>query len=604
MSTFNLPKRKIWPLGALSIQQKLPLLICILLVCIVIALSVTSYLGVRKTSIEVGKQRLQSLTAQLSGMFGQSSQTIINATRATAHQDSVKKFLLSGGTQFSAEALDALKKLNRDRDSSSVGVELLNAKLDRLLQSGKTGFLPPLKAGDVLEHTPVKPDSCRIGKIYFERDSIFYPVIATITNDKQTIGYVIRWRRLQANQKSVSQLSGLMGTNATIYIGNLDGSLMTNMLKPVKRPLPGGGDETFIQYSTADSGNVIATALPIPNTNWILLVEFSMQKLTETANRFLTWSIGIGLAAIIVGSFIAWIISRKITRPLNQLTAATQSIAGGNYTSLVEANRQDELGELARAFNAMAVQVSNAKHNLEHKVEERTTQLQTANKELEAFSYSVSHDLRAPLRAISGYAIMLKEDYQGKLDMEANRLLNSIVSNTAKMGQLIDDLLAFARMGKKELLPHEIDMKKLAQSCIAELVKNDSRYNVQIEDLPPIPGDQSLLNQVWMNLLSNAIKYSSAANPPQIEVGYREDRSNIVYFIRDNGVGFDMRYVNKLFGIFQRLHGENFEGTGIGLALVKRIIDKHKGNIWAEGAVNRGATFYFSLPKTIQFEME
>ncbi len=230
----------------------------------------------------------------------------------------------------------------------------------------------------------------------------------------------------------------------------------------------------------------------------------------------------------------------------------------------------------------------------------RTAELEMANKELEAFSYSVSHDLRAPLRAISGYSMILKEDYGTKLDAEANRVIDVTISNVKMMGQLIDDLIAFSQMGKNEAMHEVIDMKSLAESCVAELFQDtkENKYEVIINPLPRCYGNGSMIKQVWLNLIGNAIKYSSKKLNPRIEIGCKEDESSMhVYFVRDNGIGFDMQYAHKLFGVFQRLHNqEEFEGTGVGLALVKRIIDKHKGQVWAESTGGEGAVFYFSLP--------
>jgi light-regulated signal transduction histidine kinase (bacteriophytochrome) len=251
----------------------------------------------------------------------------------------------------------------------------------------------------------------------------------------------------------------------------------------------------------------------------------------------------------------------------------------------------------------MSVQVSNAQQNLEKKVQQRTSQLESANKELEAFSYSVSHDLRAPLRAINGYSMILKEDYGQKLDGEANRIIDAIISNANKMGQLIDDLIAFSKIGRKETAHGTVNMKAIAESCMTELLLQESKnkYHVHIHPIPDCGGEENLIKQVWTNLISNAIKYSSNGPKPQIEIDYKEDSSRNIYFIRDNGVGFDMQYAHKLFGVFQRLHSqEEFEGNGIGLALVKRIINKHKGEIWAEASPGEGAIFYFSLPKSMQ----
>ena len=235
---------------------------------------------------------------------------------------------------------------------------------------------------------------------------------------------------------------------------------------------------------------------------------------------------------------------------------------------------------------------------LEEKVRQRTKELEVVNKELEAFSYSVSHDLRTPLRAIGGYSAMLKEDFGPLLDAEANRLIDTILANTRMMGELIDDLLKFSKMARLETIYEAIDMNQLVQTCLNGLTFDDKRYAISVAALPPCNGDPTMLKQVWMNLLANAIKYSSKNEKPNIEVGATMDARTITYYIKDNGVGFDMKYASKLFGVFQRLHRQDeFEGTGLGLALAKRIISKHNGEIWTEAIPDKGATFYFSIPK-------
>ncbi len=235
---------------------------------------------------------------------------------------------------------------------------------------------------------------------------------------------------------------------------------------------------------------------------------------------------------------------------------------------------------------------------LERRVIERTAQLETAYKELEGFSYSVSHDLRMPLRAIDGFSRKLLEDYRDKLDSEGNRRLNVVRDNAQRMGQLINDILAFSRMGRAQLSRSEIDMTALAHSVFSELKASDHPVELNVGTLPPARGDRAMLRQVMVNLLSNAIKYSRPKPKSIIEVGADVNADETVYFVKDNGVGFDMRYVDKLFGVFQRLHSvEEFEGTGIGLAIVKRIISKHNGRVWAEAILGEGTTIYFSLPR-------
>jgi len=231
---------------------------------------------------------------------------------------------------------------------------------------------------------------------------------------------------------------------------------------------------------------------------------------------------------------------------------------------------------------------------LEKRVKERT-------EEIESFSYSVSHDLRGPLRAVNGYAKILEEDYNSVLDAEGKRLLNEIQYNALKMGVLIDDLLAFARLGRKEVQGSKIDMNKLTATAIRDINQTtDHHAQIKISKLLSVKADHALLEHVMNNLISNAIKYSSKKENPVVVIKSKRGNRELIYSVSDNGVGFEMEYQHKLFGVFQRLHSaDDFPGTGVGLAIAQRIIKKHNGKIWAEGKPGEGATFYFSLPETI-----
>ncbi|MDZ8259096.1 AAA family ATPase [Nostoc sp. ChiQUE01b] len=250
------------------------------------------------------------------------------------------------------------------------------------------------------------------------------------------------------------------------------------------------------------------------------------------------------------------------------------------------------------ALKAVEAEVRQLNAELEERVIQRTEQLQAANKALEAFSYSVSHDLRAPLRAIVGFARMMQEDYGEQLDAEGNRYLKIVRENAKRMGELIDDLLNLSRLDRKEMSRQPVLPNDIIQHVLSDLAPDLQGRQIEfaIADLPICQADPSLLKQVWINLLSNAIKYTRYKSPAYIQVGYEVMNGEGVYFIRDNGAGFDMRYADNLFGVFQRLHREQeFAGTGIGLAIVQRIIQRHSGRIWAEAAIDQGATFYFTL---------
>jgi light-regulated signal transduction histidine kinase (bacteriophytochrome) len=227
-------------------------------------------------------------------------------------------------------------------------------------------------------------------------------------------------------------------------------------------------------------------------------------------------------------------------------------------------------------------------------------QLRELNKEMESFSYSASHDLRTPLRAINGYAEILKEDFGDSLDPEAKQLIDAIVRNVEKMASLIDALVRYSRLGRKELVINQVDMTTVVKQALWEVYQEEEFPHVTLEVgvLPPAIGDASLLKQAWINLISNALKFSGKNPAPRIEIGSQEKDGEVMYFIKDNGAGFDMQFYSKIFGVFQRLHSsEEFEGNGVGLAIVQKIVQRLGGKIWAESTLDEGASFYFTLPR-------
>jgi PAS domain S-box-containing protein len=278
------------------------------------------------------------------------------------------------------------------------------------------------------------------------------------------------------------------------------------------------------------------------------------------------------------------------------VTEVHEAVLGGDF--LVSTTPlSDELGRLIGSIH-VARNITERKR-MEEELRRKSTHLEAANKELESFAYSVSHDLRAPLRAIDGYSRMLLRDAGGKLDKDAQYRFQVIRDNVRKMGQLIDDLLAFSRLGRAAMSPSLLDMGEMISEVWDELCGINPGRHLELRRglLPAVFGDRTLIKQCLVNLLSNAVKFTREREPAIIEISGGRDGNEIQYCVKDNGAGFDMRYYDKLFGVFQRLHGENeFEGTGVGLAIVHRIIHRHGGRVWAEGEVDRGATFYFRLP--------
>jgi signal transduction histidine kinase len=293
---------------------------------------------------------------------------------------------------------------------------------------------------------------------------------------------------------------------------------------------------------------------------------------------------------------LAAMLQHFISGPIVSLAKATKGVAAArDYSLRARHDSDDEFGQLVASFNEMLAEIESRDVALRVK----NTELEAANRELEAFSYSVSHDLRSPLRALDGYSHAIQEEFGAQLPDEGRRYLETIRAETKRMGDLIDDLLEFARLSRQPLHKQTVAVDQLVHTALGELnaQRRDREVEIRFGELPPCEGDAALLKQVWINLLSNALKYTRQREHAVVEVGStRKGADPVVYFVRDNGTGFDMRYAHKLFGVFQRLHrAEDYEGTGVGLAIVQRVIHRHGGRVWAEAAPDRGATFYFSL---------
>ncbi|MBN1691799.1 MAG: HAMP domain-containing protein [Dehalococcoidia bacterium] len=461
------------------------------------------------------------------------------------------------------------------------------------------------------------------GKTHTYTQGVFYSLplqqttmmVSTPINDRRELLVAVLSGRLDLRDLStiMSAQSGLSQSEKT-YLVNKSNFFVTEpysgegyalkktvRTEGVQAGLSGKDGVAF--YNDYRNVPVIGAYKWLPEYNMCLITEVDQSEAYAPINSMAMTMLSIvSLLALIVvaaGFFLA----RTITQPLARLVAGAAEIGRyGHLDRKVGTEDKDEIGELSRAFDRMAMELKMTTvsiDELELRIHERTAQLEAANRELEAFSYSVSHDLRAPLRAIDGYTRILLEDYRPLLDDEGKRICSVISEGAHKMSDLIDDLLTFSRLGRSALNPSNIDMEAMARAVFQELTTGQSlkRIDFELDSAPPAMGDPALLRQVWANLLSNSIKFSQKKKRAVIKV--RGERSEIetVYSVQDNGVGFDMQYVNKLFGVFQRLHSvKDFEGNGVGLALVQRVIHRHGGRVWAEGETGKGATFYFTLP--------
>jgi signal transduction histidine kinase len=588
------------------LSWQLPLAIAGLLLVVVLLFSWAAYREVRHAVTAAAGDRLDHAAAQMALLMEQSVQTRLAETRRLAADPAVRGAIGPGGDAAGARA--AFRRF-ADSVTAAQALELWSADGARVLEahSRRADTLPsveptfPAWAGDT---TAVSGFRALGDTLWFE---VAVPVFSP---DSGARGYLVQRRWLTSNPQASRLLGDLIGSDSAAILLGVPGGKWTDFTHVVSGPSLAAGTGAR-EYERA--GRRLGAGRPIAGTSWVLWVELPAAPVLERVRAFLRRVAPVGLVIVLVGAAAGWVLSRRVTTPLDRIRTAAVALAGDNLPRRVTPGGPMELRDLAEAFNAMAHRIGAAHQELEGQVAERTdalrryaTDLEAANRELEAFSYSVSHDLRAPLRAIHGFSQAVMDDAGDRLDAQGLDHLRRVRAAADRMAVLIDDLLELSRVARTEMRAEPVDLSQLAHKVAAELRQGQGSRDIEVRiaDGLTATGDHRLLRLALQNLLDNAWKFTSKRPRATVEVGAANGAER-VFFVRDNGAGFDMTYADKLFGVFQRLHTPaEFPGTGVGLAIVQRVVHRHGGRVWAEGAPDRGATIYFTLPGSELRRME
>ncbi|MET0463176.1 MAG: HAMP domain-containing protein [Chitinophagaceae bacterium] len=575
------------PVRGLSLQQRLPLLICILLLCIIIVFSVSSYITVRKSYLDAGRERLLSLSVQLSSLFGQTFQTFLQTARQAANQEELRAYLITGKAEHREAAIRGMQFYKSD--SANITATLYNAQKKPVLHVAKNDLNDTIPDDtDLLQKTNI-PDGGMIGKLYQQHNRIYFPVLHKVKEGKETVGYLLRWRKLSTTPAGVQQLSRLLGSGAVLYVANMDGSVWSDLVSPVPAPKGLGGKPAGIYDFENGNGPAIGAIQAVQHTPWVITVEFTKASLLAAPNRFMNWLFVAGILFTGIGSFLAWMLSRNLTRPLKHLTDASSSLAGGDYTAIVPVERRDEMGKLARAFNAMAGKIREAHDNLEKQVEE-TGLMNEQLRELSAHLQNIREEERIHIARemhdeLGQFLTGLKMDVisvRRKLEQSADP---QILKRLNAMELSSDEAIRFVRKLSAELRPSLLDDLGLIAALEWHSQEFERRYGIrtvfqsEMTEIAISPLVGTGLFRIFQESFTNIARHAGAH---QIKATLQLSNAFLQLTITDDGKGFDANEQRRTLGL---------------LGMKERAI-MIGGQLEIYSSPGRGTTITVSIPAT------
>ncbi|MFN2531331.1 MAG: PAS domain-containing sensor histidine kinase [Pyrinomonadaceae bacterium] len=612
----------------LSIKVRLPLLMGALLLTVIAASTWSAYQGVRQSELDSARERLQSLTEQLSALLQQSAASIASRTETAANESVIRSYVDQLSSDSKQDAAVAIKQLLPGQDRNTFQVELWSVE-GGLLLAVPDGSAPV----DSNLQNELKSDSLSsVGVLRVEKGSLAYPSIAEIKSaGGQSKRFLVRWRHVAATPQSQKQLTNLVGSNVAMYLGNRDNTLWSDLLTSVdKPPIDVASNGRMIRYNR-QKVPVLGMSQFVQGTPWEILIEFPEKDVLAKSGTFFRRITAVGLVLLSMGIAAAFLVSRGITRPLMSLTTSAAAISGGDYSRVVNVDSRDELGTLASSFNNMLVKVRDSQLDLERKVQERTLELEKANKELEAFSHrtsdnlrikseelesmtqqlwqasklatmgelaaSIAHELNNPLATIALHADLLKTQSAASPQTCS---LDIIISEGDRMAKLVNDLLEFSRRSHRQV--STVDVREEILNSVEFIHYHLRNRRIEIttdfpQVVPAIQADRQQLRQLFLNLLTNASDAMPTGGSVSVRVSVqrRQEKKTVKIQFADSGEGIAGEDLAKVWDPFFTTKPAG-KGTGLGLAICRTIVEEHMGEIAIESKLEVGTTVTLWLP--------
>jgi signal transduction histidine kinase/ActR/RegA family two-component response regulator len=639
-----------WSLSNISFKYRLPLLIGALLAGIIVACNWASYRAVKASALDVGRERLQNLTQQLSSLLQQSANVISTKTASVANEPAVRAFVKAPETASRSDAEKLLQQFVAPQDVNSIRVELWNAQQQLLIVSPESDLTPLSDLSAEFKQSAAEPFKT-VGAIRRLSDTVGFPAVAAVKGeDGKVAGYLVRWRKLATGADTRQQMTQLLGTSATLYFGNHGDDIWTDLANIVAKPSLDVRSHADVVTYVRDNTSVIGMARPIAGTPWLILIEFPDHVVLKPVSGFMKRMTLIGLFLFVMGIAGAFVLSRKITGPLYQLTEGATAISRGDHSRTVNIRQKDELGQLATAFNAMVEKLRDSQRELERKVQERTAQLEEVNHRLESLSRSnvhkrniaekermdalealqntesqlvqsqkleavgrlaggISHDFNNLLTVILGYSDISRRNLKEGDPLCRN--LDEIIKASERAASLTRQLLAFSR--KQVMQPKVFDLNTVVtdmEKMLRRMIGEDVELRVTPHlNLGNIKADPVQLEQVIMNLVVNARdamprggKLSIETSNVYLDESYAQEHVSatpgdyVMLAISDSGCGMGEETRQQIFEPFFTTK-EQGKGTGLGLSMVYGIVKQSGGNIWVYSEEGRGTTFKIYFPR-------